>query len=201
MQILIVYICLATIAVSRWDSILSATLEKGPGTKRVCSDAILVSLTGMNSCIHPYYRLHWTERLALSMHLSQQGMLNVATSLCSNPVATKEVIRRLSSNVVASSYATTDALRHFDHPMSLIAGSPLRLRPDGIELSSIAFAEAGKSIFDGHGRVGVDSAIRVCTEFGCVVPETDKSTGGQEFIRWKRGYLGRQHQAIALFTM
>lgn len=164
-------------------------MAESPSTRRVCSDALLVSITGMHSCVHPSCRLHWKNRLCIGLHLSNQSLLNSVTSMCSNPMALKELVRRLMSNTVSSSYAMTQAFEYLEHPVASLAGNLQRLRPHGLELSSMAFVNVGKRLIESRGEMSLDDAIQQSTQLELMSPDTcgkDRSS-----INWTSGYLGK----------
>ena len=140
---------------------LTGFVKKSGGTQRICSDALMVSLTGMHSCIKPTTRLHWKKRLALIFYLSEQSLMNTTISLCSNPNAFKELIRRFLCNTVSSDFASNYALKYFGHPIWHMAGNQ-GLCPNGIEISSTAFVNAGKNILELKGCITIYEAIHNC---------------------------------------
>jgi len=179
-----------------WDSILSTSLEESDGTKRLCAEALAVSITGMHSCIHPASRLHWKKRLGLIIHLSEKSLLNSVTFLCRNPIAFKEMIRRLVCNTVSSSYASNDALQKLEHPVALLAGNIQRLCPDGVELASIAFAAAGKEIVRSRGSMSIEQALENTVKFDQQDNGAALKVAGQRAIQWSPAYLGKGSSSI-----
>ena len=177
-----------------WDSTLEKVMSNSPSTRRICSDALLVSVTGMHSCIHPAARPHWKSRLGLTLHLSNESLLGCITKMCSNPVALKEIVRRLLSNSISPSYATTHALEHLDHPVAHLAGNLQTLCPDGLEFSSMAFINAGRKVTQSLGKMSLDEAIERSTQFELINPvvlDMEKPA-----IRWFSGYLGKGSSSI-----
>lgn len=175
-----------------WDSTLQAILTESAPVRRVLADALLVSLTGMHSAAHPAFRLRWRDRLALEMHLSTQSLTNAVAEMHATPAALKELVRRLLSNCVSSDLATTHAVENLEHPVAYLAGNQMRLRPEGLEFSSVAFLEAGKRVLHGRGELGVERAVKEATAFEALPPPAPDRTA----LRWNASYLGKGSAAI-----
>ena len=181
-----------------WDGILVGMIEENLGTKRVCANAMAVSITGMHSCIHPAERLHWKHRLGLILFLSHGGLVSNVASLCGHPTAFKELMRRFVSNATSSSYASNAALLHLEHPVSLLYGCPSTLPPGGLECSCNAFAEVGRMIVDSRGacviRSLVDAAFRSLSSPAS--PGDATTVQGAAKLQWNHGYLGKGTASI-----
>lgn len=173
-----------------WDGILSTTLEENTGTKRICCNALMISLTGMNSCIHPALRLHWKSRLELSLHLGCKGLFNQMLPLCNHPTAFKECVRRMVSNTTSSAYASNSALAHLEHPVAFLSSAPFQLPTYGLECSSNAFANAGRMIYESRGSTGIQDAIKHA--FARMNP-TSSEEAQMGVLQWNPGYLGERH--------
>lgn len=173
-----------------WDGILSTMLDENTGTKRICCNALMISLTGMNSCIHPAWRLHWKRRLALSLHLGCNGLFNQMLPLCNHPTAFKECVRRMVSNTTSSAYASNSALAHLEHPVALLSSAPFKLPIDGLECSSTAFANAGRKIYESRGSTSIQDAIKHAFATLNSASSEEAQIG---VLQWNPGYLGARH--------
>ena len=177
-----------------WDGILSGMLEENTGTTRICCNALMISLTGMNSCIHPALRMHWKDRLALSLHLGCRGMFNQMLPLCNHPTAFKECVRRMVSNTTSSAYASNSALAHLEHPVAFLSSAPFKLPTDGLECSSSAFVNAGRKVYESRGSTGIQDAIKHA--FARMNPtSSDEAQIG--VLQWNPGYLGARADGCA----
>lgn len=176
-----------------WDGILVGMLDENTGTKRVCSNALMISLTGMNSCIHPALRLHWKHRLGLSLHLGSKGLFAQMIPLCNNPTAFKECLRRMVSNTISSAYASNSAFAHLEHPVAFLSSCPFKMPTDGLECSSSAFAKAGGIIVESKGSAGVQEAIKRAFASMCTKPSEEDPPN---VLQWNPGYLGKGTASI-----
>ena len=173
-----------------WDGILSTMLEENTGTKRICCNALIISLTGMNSCIHPALRLHWKKRLGLSLHLGCKGLLNHMLPLCNQPTAFKECVRRMVSNTTSADYASNSVLSYLEHPVAFLSSAPFQIPTNGLECSSTAFANAGRNIDESKGLTGIQDAIKHAFVMMNPTPSEEEQTG---VLKWNPGYLGTRH--------
>ena len=174
-----------------WDGLLPKTFNGVSGTKRVCADALCVSLTGMNSCIHPSSRMHWKDRLALVLFLSNENMFVQVTGLSENATYFKECIRRMLSNTCSAAYATNTALARLQHPTALLMSCPQKLPIVGLEFSATAFANAGKMLVSSRGTQEIASCIDIAFTSQPTNRAEQSDWGGCEMIRWNPAYLGR----------
>jgi hypothetical protein len=175
-----------------WDKIIYGLLDKNIGTKRICSNALAVSISGLHSSLHPAVRMHWKLRMYLVMHLSEKEIFNSVGSLCNNPIAFKELIRRFVSTTTSSSYASNLSLMHVEHPVSFLQACPLRLPPGGLECSSNAFVKTGERIVDLKGSyVLIDLINESFLELNNKFPVVNVVEDCQFLsLQWKSGYLG-----------
>lgn len=173
-----------------WNSVLSNMLTDAIGTRRIVSNALLISLTGMHSCIHPASRLNWKDRLSLLLHFSIQGLFAQTMPMCNNPLAFKECVRRMVSNTTSSAYANNAALKHLEHPVSFLTASPFDLPLHGLEVSCLAFAEAGRTILQSRGATDVQEAINSAFK-AMRAPCTSKHSVQNEALAFTPGYLGK----------
>lgn len=175
-----------------WDGMLRGMLENNIGTKRVCANAVAVSVTGMHSCLHPAKRLHWKKRMALILWLSQKGVTNSVVQLCGSPIAFKELMRRFVSSTTSSSYASNAALVHLEHPVSFLYACPYKLPADGLECSSNAFAEVGYKIVEARGSCVIHSLVDAAFRSLYDPPPHGSAPGhGSAPLKWNQGYLGK----------
>ena len=174
-----------------WDSILIHALQDSNGTARICASALAISLTGMNSCVHPASRLHWKDRLGLSLHLTSMGLIKSIRSLCNSPIAFKECVRRMVSNTTSSAYASNAAFEYLEHPVALLNGLTNTLPIKGLECSASAFVEAGRKILTSNGSLSVCEAIeQAFTNCHVGVSNIQASSGDRIVLEWRPGYLG-----------
>lgn len=154
-----------------WDAALRQCIEKSEGTKRVCTNSVVVGLTGMHSSIHPCMRMRWQERLALS-----HGLLPVVnhaqfTSVMHKmAMPTRESVRRMMCRSISSCVATV----HARPGAASFATAPLCMPSQHTEASMAAFARAGRLLladmaqnrpFDVAARVNEAFATQVESEF------------------------------------
>ena len=65
-QALLAILTRSTNAGSRgWESTLNAAVKDSEGAVRVCMQAVIVGLLGLNPCVHPAARRNWRDRLAI----------------------------------------------------------------------------------------------------------------------------------------
>ena len=178
-----------------WDSILKTSLEDSDGARRLSAEALTVSLTGMHSCIHPGARLHWKQRLGLMLHLSEQSLFKSVVLLAKHPLAFKELIRRMCSNTVSSSFASNDALEQLEHPVALLAGNVQRLCPDGLERSSMTFVSVGTELVHHRGEISLEEALCKMLTFKNSEPVASSSKD-QRALQWNAAYLGKGSACI-----
>lgn len=179
-----------------WDSVVKQSLEKSDGTRRICANALAISLTGMNACIHPAIRLHWTKRLhlanALLVRLPAHDIAAFAQKCI---VEFKEMTRRMVSNCTSSAYATAAALYHVEHPVALLEPCRLGVPCPGLESSCTAFALAGKAFVEAECKVEISR---------CVLEAFDaqsKPMGDPEatqHLLWTSSYLGKGTASVML---
>ena len=101
---------------------MKQALEKSEGSRRVTSNALMVSVLGMNSVIHPFYRLCWKKRHLLFSVLSHSITVGSVTEIaCKCTVEFKESIRRMVCNSISSCYSTIEALRFVEHPIAVVS--------------------------------------------------------------------------------
>jgi hypothetical protein len=174
-----------------WDGILTSMLEENIGTKRVCANALAVSITGLHSCIHPAKRMHWKRRMALILFLTQKSLVNGMIPLCDHPIAFKELMRRFVSNATSSSYASNAALMHLEHPVSFLYGCPYKLPPDGLECSSNAFVDVGYKIVEARGSCMISALVGEAFRSMNAPLANGVAAGSGNFpMQWNHGYLG-----------
>lgn len=173
-----------------WDSMISGSLYEFSGTKRLCATALVISLTGMNSAVHPHLRPNWSERMKLTAHLNAKNLFNTIAPMCKCPLAFKECIRRMVSSCLSGSLATNAALFRLEHPVAFLAGNVHDLPPEGLECSATAFMEAGKAILSsGCTRDIVEcvSSIVGTSVFSQMTSVTHTETA----LVWNSAYLGK----------
>lgn len=130
-----------------WDMNIKKMLQRSEGVRRVCMNAMVVSITAMNSFVHPAHRLHWKKRHVLLSVIATQIRPNSFTETASRcGPAFKECVRRMTCNSISSSYAMVSALARLKHPIALLRNTPMHLPLPGLESSSTALAIAGRRI-------------------------------------------------------
>ena len=171
-----------------WDSAVKQSLDSSDGTRRVCTNALVVSMTGMNSCIHPAIRLHWTKRLrlvnSLIMRLPANDILAFAQKCI---VEFKEITRRMVSNCTSSAYATAAALRHVEHPVALFEPCPLGVPCSGLETSCMAFALAGKAFVETGCKGDISRCVLDAFHAQSIPVECAEA---EQYLLWNPSYLG-----------
>lgn len=148
-----------------WDSTLTEIINGSLPIRKVCSNALSVSITGLHACLHPSRRPHWKDRLSLSLHMKDQTLVEWVKILCSNKMAFKELMRRFVSNTVASDFATVHALKQSQHPLCVLIGSCGELRPYELELSAMAFVDVGMKIVQSRGTLSFKDAMQEYLRF------------------------------------
>lgn len=144
-----------------WDSIVKHSLEKSEGTRRIMLNAVLVSLTGMHSFVHPALRLHWKQRAVLIETLNTKL---VTSSLCEQMTQSvahfKEIVRRMLVNCVSTNYAMVSALQRVEHPLALLRASPAEMVNEGLESSCASFVASGKRYLAEEGNLSVTECLK-----------------------------------------
>ncbi len=171
-----------------WNSVLSQSLEKSEGVRRICHMACIVSITGMTSRIHPAIRLHWKKRLVLGIALANKPSTSMSAFSQTCPVEMKEVIRRMVSNCTSSSYATNAALYNVEHPIALLEADPLGLPAAGLETSATALALSGKDFLDSEFETSLTDCVK--ERFKGALATEGKSES-EQVLQWNPGYLGK----------
>ena len=193
-----------------WDSASSKAVEDNAGVKQVVSNAMLLQLIGMNCCIHPAQRLHWTQRLALTAVLNLENVNTIVTAVCEVGVAMKELFRRLVANTTGSDLASNAALRHLDSPCGKLEHNAVSLAPEGLEYSCTAFCVAGHKALAAAaqaraaGASGADRAPSISSVVAAslAVSFTEKgakaapSADGLGPLQWEALYMGKKTQAV-----
>lgn len=173
-----------------WNSVLSQSLDKSEGVRRICQMACTVSITGMTSRIHPATRLHWKDRLILGVALTNRPSTSVSAFSQACPVEMKEVIRRMVSNCTSSSYATNAALYSVEHPIALLGADPLGLPIAGLQISATALALSGKAFLDSEFRTSLADCVRETFQRELA---TESKSEAERAPKWNPGYLGTRH--------
>ena len=171
-----------------WNSVLKQALEKSEGSRRLCSIACTVSMTGMTSCIHPAIRMNWRNRLTLLNVLTNKQFSSIATLALKCPSEIKEVIRRMLLNCTSGSYATNAALCNVQHPLALIGASPLGLPVAGLEASASALALSGRAFLDSECKACLSECVKIGFGHPMVTP---RPGGSSNALVWSCGYLGK----------
>lgn len=173
-----------------WDNAVHSSLTKSDSTRRICANGLIVSITGMNSCIHPAIRLHWTKRLQLvNSMLVRFASCDMLTFAKKCMVEFKEMARRMVSNCTSSAFATAAALNYMEHPVALLEPCPVGLPCLGLQASCTAFALAGKAFVE--SRCKKDISACVLDAFNAQSEPVDKAEG-TEYLLWNPSYLGKR---------
>lgn len=174
-----------------WDSVVKASLDKSDGVRRIAISAVVVSLAGMNSCVHPALRLHWTGRHALLHVLSSTVTTSGLPKLVSQFLCPfKEAMRRFTHNSVSAEYATIAALERLKHPIALLRPSPLHMPHVGMEAACSAFAQAGAALATSGFESGIAACINSAFDRAYAGPENDR-------LHWTAGFLGKGTASVA----
>lgn len=173
-----------------WNSVLSQSLDKSEGVRRICHTACIVSVTGMTSRIHPAIRLHWKDRLILGLALANRPSTSVSAFSQTCPVEMKEVIRRMVSNCTSSSYATNAALYNVEHPIALLGADPLGLPVAGLQTSATALALSGKAFLDSEFKTSLTDSVKEIFQRELA---TESKSESEQVLKWNPGYLGARH--------
>jgi hypothetical protein len=180
-----------------WDSVVKQSLDKSDGVRRICCNALVVSMTGMNSCIHPAIRLHWTKRLQVANSLLVCLPVNeIAVFAQKCIVEFKEAIRRMVSNCTSSSLATAAALLYLKHPVALLEPCRLGVPCAGLESSSTAFALAGKAFAESMCKADIATCVKNAFSTQSK-PACDTEEATQHLI-WNPSYLGKGTASVNL---
>ena len=164
-----------------WEAAADVALKCSDGARRAVASALVVSLTGMTSCLHPERRLHWTQRLDLGRLLMHQcGAQEIGKIFKAQQLGVREVVRRLLENSLSCSLASNAALRSLGHAVALLRPSPLGLPNTGLEASASALAAAGGLIL-----AAPDEGVAAAMEAAFAASE------------WKPGYLDKMASASA----
>lgn len=173
-----------------WNSVLSQSLDKSEGVRRICHAACAVSITGMTSRIHPAIRLHWKDRLVLGIALTQRPCTWVSAFAQTCPVEMKEVIRRMVSNCTSSSYATNAALYNVEHPIALLGSDPFGLPVAGLQSSATALALSGKAFLASKFSTSLAECVKERFQSELA---TESNSESKQMLQWNPGYLGARH--------
>ena len=173
-----------------WNSVLSQSLDKSEGVRRICHAACTVSITGMTSRIHPAIRLHWKDRLVLGIALTQRPCTSVSPFAQTCPVEMKEVMRRMVSNCTSSSYATNAALYNVEHPIALLGADPFGLPVAGLQSSATALALSGKAFLASKFNTSLAECVKERFQSELA---TESKSESKQMLQWNPGYLGARH--------
>ena len=168
-----------------WESVVSSALDRSDGTRRICAYAAIISLSGMNSAIHPVTRPRWKQRMhimsVVSPILNSSSMSGIMRSCL---MEFKECVRRMTYNCISSAYAMVEALAHLVHPVSLLKHGATQLPTPGLEASATAFVKAAKAIVEPPLQRDVLSCIKWAFEDQTLLKSTN------ETLKWNPSYLG-----------
>ncbi len=168
-----------------WDSVVKSSLEKSDGSGRIAISALVVSIAGMHSCLHPALRLHWTARHALLHMLSCAVTTSALPKLVSQILGPfKEAMRRFTRNSISGEYASLAALAKLDHPVALLRPSPLHMHHPGLEAACSAFARAGEALVASGCEGGIVSCVNAAFERCSSGMQCDR-------LHWTTGFLGK----------
>ena len=144
-----------------WDSVVKQSLEKSVGARRIAYNALLISVTGMHSCVYPAHRLHWKERAVLIASMPRALPLSSLTEVAMQCIVQfKECMRRMVSNCISGDYAMVAALAYVEHPVALLQPSPLVMPMARLKASAAGFVNAGCSFLRQDGRVSILDCIK-----------------------------------------
>lgn len=185
---------------SRWDSIVKQSLEKSEGTRRVSSNALIVSMTGMTSLVHPAMRLPWKQRMQLLSVLTESvHNTNFMNKMVSIAVEFKECARRFTSNCISSAYATVSALLHVEHPVALLRPGGESLWIAGIEASATAFVRAGKAALEPRPNRDIMGCIRSAFQYQkSLVQPGPEGAFTPSPLAWNASFLGKGTASVSL---
>ena len=144
-----------------WDGAFSQAIEKSEGTRRVVSNAVSVSVTGMNWMVSPSERLHWRQRMLLFAIMGKQMTLScVAQFAVACPAEFKEVARRLVAHCTSTGYASVAACAKLHGSGAALCVGPLDAVCDGLHASASAFAAAGRRVVSSGPDACIVTAVK-----------------------------------------
>lgn len=179
-----------------WDNVVHRSLHKSAGVQRLCGTAIVISLTGMHSCVHPATRMRWQDRLtlgnALLTKLSTQDVSSFASQCI---VEFKEAVRRMVCNCTSPALAMIAALRHLEHPVALLRPCSTGLPCAGLEASATAFVQAAKAAAAAHSTLSIANAVRAAFVAQEMPGPENGTAGSSKHLAWTATYLGAHAHA------
>ena len=144
-QSLLAILARVTNAGSRgWETTLMAAAKESDGAVRVCTQSIVVALSGMHPAIHPAARRSWRARFVMLRAMRVQTTQDFKDLVRLAPVAMKETIRLHLAAVFVLDCATLEALRHKRQPTGQLGIPPLALPHPSLAAAMHRMADAGE---------------------------------------------------------